>query len=461
MLVMRNFGYLGLHTVVDKKSSLARDRLVDFTGELQLRAGDSATLGEDTKESDENDPYTLELPRWHPRFLAEPTIEGGRNCVDENSSEMKGPRSHLYAQELAPLPLQLVPSAPRVPPPHVAGAKPGVSRGRLHGNDIEPFYHISFCNELLFHPRLLHNCPRGNIVIKVELRELEWKQDINGYFAHLPANGPYIHNSRRGPFLVESAFTSCSPKRGDHHFIDEFKAKLPLDLQPGKSDTSSRTLSLFFCVYNVRLDSKSTWKRAKKKILGPNPTPTETGEPQSQETSGSSTRLEQLACGFLPLTTNSCLVDNGLHDVRVIYSARKPPEEFCDRGVLDPSTLILVDKSDTNESQASLIDESCADDTLSSSDSKSQTGFDNSENTNLSELASLADDSRSRATSNAEPISLSVSLLCLNRLSFRMWNRGRRFSSLTEVFLPFSAAGSNICPFLRASSEPVTGIVSK
>ena len=37
MLVMRNFGYLGLHCVVDSKSSLARDRLVDFTGELQLR----------------------------------------------------------------------------------------------------------------------------------------------------------------------------------------------------------------------------------------------------------------------------------------------------------------------------------------------------------------------------------------------------------------------------------------
>jgi len=37
MLVMRNFGYLGLHAVVHSRSSLARDRLVDFTGELQIR----------------------------------------------------------------------------------------------------------------------------------------------------------------------------------------------------------------------------------------------------------------------------------------------------------------------------------------------------------------------------------------------------------------------------------------
>jgi hypothetical protein len=37
MLVMRNFGYLGLQSVVNMKSSLARDRLVDFTGEFQLR----------------------------------------------------------------------------------------------------------------------------------------------------------------------------------------------------------------------------------------------------------------------------------------------------------------------------------------------------------------------------------------------------------------------------------------
>ena len=44
MLVMRNFGYLGLHTVVDEKSSLARGRLVDFTGELQLRRTFDSTV---------------------------------------------------------------------------------------------------------------------------------------------------------------------------------------------------------------------------------------------------------------------------------------------------------------------------------------------------------------------------------------------------------------------------------
>jgi len=162
----------------------------------------------------------MKLPGWHPRFVAEPTAHGGRNCIDEVSSEVKGSTSHLYAQELASLPLQPVPSASRV---STSGGKPGFPRPRLHGDDIEPFYHLSFCNELLFHPRLLHNCPKGNIVIKAELRELEWKQEFNGYFAHMPRNGPCIHNSRRGPFLVQGLFTGCSPRGGEHHFIDEFK----------------------------------------------------------------------------------------------------------------------------------------------------------------------------------------------------------------------------------------------
>ena len=45
MLVMRNFGHLGLQSVVNTKSSLARDRLVDFTGEFQLRRRKSQEMG--------------------------------------------------------------------------------------------------------------------------------------------------------------------------------------------------------------------------------------------------------------------------------------------------------------------------------------------------------------------------------------------------------------------------------
>lgn len=160
MLVMRYFGYLGLHAVVDKRSNLGRDRLVDFTGELQVR------LATDTREAGEKDKsresFVSRLPNWHSRFIAEPAADGGRNRTDELN--VKGSKGHKYAQELAPLPLQHSPSAVRVP---VSSGKAGVSRGRLHGDDIEPFYHLSFCNELLFHPRLLHNCPKGNIVIKV------------------------------------------------------------------------------------------------------------------------------------------------------------------------------------------------------------------------------------------------------------------------------------------------------
>lgn len=215
MLVMRNFGYLGLHTVVDKKSSLARDRLVDFTGELQVRMKKSQKL-EDTAIAGKNDSFTVTLPKWHALYIAEPTVDGGRNLLNVEPTKERASRSHLYAQELAPLPLQLTPSQ-RVGPP---ASKAGTVRGRLHGNDIEPFYFTSFCNEMLFQPRLLHNCPRGNIVIKVELREVEWKQDLNGYFAHLPRNGPSIHNCK---FAVAwlSAITT------ETHFILPFLASSP------------------------------------------------------------------------------------------------------------------------------------------------------------------------------------------------------------------------------------------
>jgi len=187
--------------------------------------------------------------------------------------------------------------------------------------------------------------------------------------------------------------------------------KLPLDLKPRQTDNSSRTLSLFFTVYNVRVGHKSTWKRAKKML----------GSQQSdvisdfEETdSGGSSRLRQIACGFLPVATNSCLVENGMHDVRIIYAARMPPQEYCDRGIIDPSTLVLVDKNDAGESQASLVDDSFAEETASS-DSKSDR-LANGSKADLSDLASIADDSRggkSKSSANVEPISLSVSRRCL------------------------------------------------
>ena len=50
MLVMRNFGYLGLHSVVHSRSSLARDRLVDFTGEVQVRRRETEEVKEEEEE---------------------------------------------------------------------------------------------------------------------------------------------------------------------------------------------------------------------------------------------------------------------------------------------------------------------------------------------------------------------------------------------------------------------------
>jgi hypothetical protein len=411
MLVMRNFGYLGLHKVVDKKSSLSRDRLVDFTGELQLRVRERERISDDDEKTD---PYTLTLPDWHPLFVAEPTLHGGRNLVEHGgvSQKLNPSRSHLYAQELAPIPLQASPSAPQT-------GKPALSRGRLHGHDIEPFYHTSFCNEMLFHPRLLHNCPKGNIAIKVELRELEWKQDFNGYFAHLPRNGPHLHNNRRGPFLVQSAFTSCS-RGGSHHFIDEFKAKLPLDLKPSRQiDGNPRTLSLVFTVYNVKLHSKSTWKRGKK-LFSPGATKS-TGSAdvaQSEDTeSYANGRLERIACGFLPVTSHDALIQDGMHDVRVAYSVRSPPKELCDSGAVEPTTMVLVEKNDAGESfGVSLHEDSYAENTIVSTDSFVSDRIEGSEAvaksdgaSSVSDLDSTASQPRGGKTKGGEPLSLSVS----------------------------------------------------
>jgi hypothetical protein len=193
MLVMRNFGYLGLHAVVDKKSSLARDTLIDFTGELQLRMkAPDELLADDWKATQApsdgvEEACRLTVPRWHPTFIAEPTVNGGRTGIEEDTTVLR--RS---AQEMAVVPLQLTPSA-RLPQP---GVQSSIHGSRLHGNDVEPVSHLSFCNELLFHPRLLHNCPSKHIVIKVELREIEWRLDLGTYVAHLPQCGPSIHNTR-------------------------------------------------------------------------------------------------------------------------------------------------------------------------------------------------------------------------------------------------------------------------
>jgi hypothetical protein len=362
MLVMRNFGYLGLHSVVHSKSSLARDRLVDFTGEIQIRRrhdDDSATRDTASVSAAKQEAAVsgnvLVVPEWHSQFVAEPTAHGGRNAHADNSTSVEHgasepSRSHLYAQELAPLPLQLTPSSrPSVP------SSPGLkARGRVPsiGEDIEPFYHTSFCNELLCHPRLLHNCPKGNIVIKVEMREMVWKQEYNTYFAYIPGNGPSVHNPRRGPFLVQGAFTSCSSRCIDPHFLDEFKIKLPLELKSRRVAENGGVLSLFFTVYRISFSSRKKWTRRLRTGTGAAKRTGRkiddiagdiAGESNGELDTTKSCRLIQLACGHLPLVAQSSLVGNGLHDVKMTYFARNPRRELSESGKIKPGTLILTE----------------------------------------------------------------------------------------------------------------------
>lgn len=340
MLVMRNFGYLGLHHVVNHKSSLARHRLVDFSGELQIRRRSTEDPVEKREKRRDSDNFRLKLPPWHPSYVAEPVQHGGRaadhastsNDVDSASLEA----SHLYAQELAPLPLMMAPAST-----FSTGPQAGIGSVRSSYEDIEPFYHTIFSNELICHPRILHNCEPGHYSVKVELREIEWNEPLSAYLAHLPRQGinPCIHNHRRGPFLVKSALTSCTAETGEHHFIDEFKIKLPLDLTPKDPEGTNLMLSLFFTVYRVKTHSKSKWKRGAKMLFGSSLL----DSLRNGDETNSSGRVKPVACGFLPIAPQSSLLDDGIHDVRVAYLAQSPPTEFCNMPN-HANSLMLVER---------------------------------------------------------------------------------------------------------------------
>ena len=342
MLVMRNFGYLGLHSVVQSKSSLARDRLVDFTREIQLRRREDNVACSDVKDTN---PDLSEVSKWHNGFIAEPTTDGGRNKSDHvegsaGSDEESKSLSPLYAQELAPLRLHACPYV------RSSTSTAGTSqRGRGHnvsGDDIEPYFHTSFCNELLCHPRLLHNCPKGNIVLKVELREVEWIPEYDTFVAHLPSGGPAIHNSRRGPHLVQESYSSCSSGAVDPFFLDEFKVRLPLVLDPN----SKRKTALVFIVYRLSFSSRkkpSARLRTKKCGESTDIVGDVVGETDDSDVSGSCCHLMQLACGYLPLTQHSCIIPDGSHEIRMTKIAYYPRKEAIQHGKVDSLSLILAD----------------------------------------------------------------------------------------------------------------------
>ena len=398
MLVMRSFGFLGLHQVVDGSSSLARDRLVDFTGELQLRRKENPSTEE---EPVVYDGFVTKLPDWCPNYVAEPTSRGGRAPVSADSvNQHESPR---YAQELAPRSLQPSRLARMAAP-----SPPSATRSRFEGGqDIEPFYFTSFCNEMLLHPRLLHNCPRGNIVVKAELRELEWNGSVSAYFAHLPEIGPALHNNRRGPFLVQSLFTSCSPRGSNKHFMDEFKLKLPLLLQPRQyQGTGRRVFALLFTVYNIRLSSKSKWK----KLFS-------SSSSEAKDDSDSDFRMDQIACGFLPISNDTCLIDDGLHDVRIMYTSEPVPTEYIEQGKAGVSSLILRERTESSESTSLAAKEhSIAEDTTVSNDSgRIGEGLRADQSVvSASDIASMAEESLSKSDRQkiTEPLSLSVRITC-------------------------------------------------
>lgn len=433
MLVMRNFGYLGLHTVVNNKSSLARHRLVDFTGELQVRRRTKEEQEERRDKRRDADNYRLKLPPWHPLYVAEPVYNGGRTLNqgisgDPDTSDLDA--SSLYAQELAPLPLLLSPSSILS-----TGPQAGIANVRSSYEDIEPFYHTTFCNELICHPRILHNCEQGHYSIKVELREIEWNETVNAYFAHVPRPGviPCIHNPRRGPFLVRSALTSCTSSTGDHHFIDEFKIKLPLDLNPKNPDGKSMTLALFFTVYRIKPGNKGKWKRGAKLLFGT----TILDSLRNGDEFDSSGRVKALACGFLPIAPKSSLIDDGIHDVRVVYVAKAPPSDLSKQGIV-PSSSLLLEEKDLTKSSASVSRESSADDTAASVDSRvsdpRQREVDSTMYTDdsSSDFQSNDDTRNTKTSGRQEPISLSVSQL--NRQS-RMLNHVHSVRTLSTVYL--------------------------
>lgn len=296
LLVMRYFGFLGLHSIIEKKSSLARDRLVDFTGELQVKRNESELEGGKTAKV--KCPILGEnyiLPPWRPEFVVEPTKFGGRNNPRhraQGGSDGKETQTNMYAQEIASLPLERF------------GSNDEATRGRSRSSRHDHVKtHTSFCNELICQPTILRKCPKKNIVIKIELREIQWSESLKVDIA-VPVESS-IHNTRRGPWLVREAFTSCALGASEPQFLDEFKIKLPLIL----GESGHEKIGLFFSVYHVTVKKKKlTGLRAMSK------------QRDSNSIEDFDDTTEHLGSGFLPLTQDgspTCLLANGDHEVPI------------------------------------------------------------------------------------------------------------------------------------------------
>ena len=296
MLVLRNFGYLGIHSVVSSTSKLARDRLVDFTGEVQVRLKSDS----DILSLPDDEHGLINVARdWHSDIVSEPTVNGGRLCPQlDNSSR--------YAQEVASVPLYIAQPNSRLPK-HLK---------------LRPRFYTTICNELFLYPLNIESCTKRNVTVKLEIARLVMRDDLRCLVA-IPVS-PCIHNSRRGPYLVKEAFTACAYHKIDPQFLDELKVKLPLS---NLNSQGRGILVAMFTAYHVTVRGKKKWPL---KSTSPN--------------EGSSA-LEQIACGFLPLSESeetSCLIEDAVYPIRLKYKAR-PLHEHIHAGQsnLPDGTIVL------------------------------------------------------------------------------------------------------------------------
>ena len=274
MLVIRDFGYMGPHASLSSKSKFARDRLVDFTGEVQVRKRGHDEMV--TKIDSEGGKIEV-MNGWHDEFCIEPAQNGGRNHIShQNQTELFD-----YCQELAPLPI------------HVNNETIPKSLRSAIG------FYTSFSNELILIPISLEKCSRRNITIKIEVMRVKSSEHGNGYIATPLV--PCIHNSRRGPFLVNQTYTNAAYHKENPLFLDEIKIKLPLEPLTGDVDGQ---VVILFTLFHVAVNSKKKWS-----LNGGN-------------TEGQPSFMSQIGCGYFPLSTEteiSSLRPNGMYPVEIKY----------------------------------------------------------------------------------------------------------------------------------------------
>jgi hypothetical protein len=273
MLVIRDFGYMGLHASLSSKSKFACDRLVDFTGEVQARR----RVHDDVISKIGSEGGKIEiLDGWHDEVLIEPTQNGGRNML----SHRKQNECFDYCQELASIPLHF--SDENIP----------------KSLRSEIGFNTSFSNELILIPASLEKCSRRNITVKIEVVRVQSNE--NGSRLIATPMAPCIHNARRGSFMVEESYTNAAYHKESPMFSDDIKIKLPLEPLVTAEDGQ---IAVLFTVFHISVNARKKWSLSNGN----------TNEPPF---------MSQIGCGYLPLSSEkeiSSLRPNGMYSVEIKY----------------------------------------------------------------------------------------------------------------------------------------------